>query len=214
MSRKRLHIINLIVLFFLCNNLLKAQSNWSEWQKGIIYLSNGKEFEGNILYEDNDEIVQYLDVADKVKTFSAFEIDSFKVEGNKYSKSYHKFYWNRENEFFKKVPLFFLKFYDGNLKLLSKERKILVSDDFNTPLSVTANPMAIPFPMYYETTTFDYFFCDENGDIKLIKDGKKFFIKKYPEYKSEIKKAFQKARRSERQKYIAVIRFLEKEIKT
>ena len=51
MKFERVHICLVVVLFFLCHTLI-AQSNWNEWQKGTVYLSNGKSLSGDVIYEE------------------------------------------------------------------------------------------------------------------------------------------------------------------
>lgn len=213
MKKKRAHIYLVIVLFFLCQSV-KSQSKWNEWQKGSIFLSDGEFFSGKVIYEEGLELIQFLNAEENVQSFSAFVVDSFELNFQKHTKKYVRFYWNRGFENQKKVPDFFQIKYDGTLKLLSKERKVLVTDDFSsTPLSYSANPLGNNFPMFYEETVYNYFFYDEDGLIQHMKDFRKFLSSKYPKYKKEIINSYKKSNlRNEMRRGIEVIKMLESKI--
>lgn len=213
MKKKRVHIYLLVVLFFLFNNV-EAQSNWPEWQSGRIFLSSGDTLIGEVIYEDGLEIVQYMDDSkNKVKTFGAFLVSGFELNFKKYTKNYTRYYWNKGFEHHKKTPEFFITIYNGRIKLLSKERKVLVSDDFNSsPLSFSVNPLGNRFPIYYEETVFNYYILNEDGEIQFVKDFNKYFKNNYPSLRKEIKEIKKNSPNNEIKRVVNVIKMIESKL--
>lgn len=203
-----------LVLFF-TNNYNYAQTNWTDWVDGVIYLSSGDTLKGKIIYEEDIEVVQYLDNKEGiVKSYSSFIVNGFEIKGKKKLTTYKRYYWNRGFQHHKRVPDFFQTLYDGKLKLLTKEKKIIVTDDFLSPLSPTLNPLGSNFyPVYREKTVYYYFLMDENGDISLIRDSKKFFLEKYPFLKNDIKEMSKKNKnKHDAVKIILIIKLLEERL--
>lgn len=212
MKIKRAYFITLIMLFFLCN-ILSAQSSWSEWKKGSIFLENGDSITGNIIYEEGLEILQFSDnTKAKVNTYGAFLVKGFELYYSKFTKNYERFYWNKGVAHHKKYPDFFINIYDGRIKLLSKERKILVSDDFPVAdFSFINNNEKSNFPIFYEETVFNYYLMVDDK-IEYVRDFDKYFKTKFPTYKNEIKSINKNSPNNEIERVKNVIKFLENKI--
>ena len=214
MKGVKVYIIITSLILLQSSFLAMAQSSsWQEWTEGKIYTSTRDTLYGKVLYEDGIEIVQFIeDGNDAIQSFSAFTMQGFElVVGNK-TKFFDRYYWNRGFDNHKKMPDFFMTLYSGQYKLLAKEKKIIVIDDWPISSSVTlgVTPLNSGFPIYSEKVILDHFIMDITGDIHFVISVKRLISDVFSKQEKELKELLKGNKsESERKKLVLIIDYLE-----
>lgn len=179
----------LFTVFLMSCMAATAQSGFEyEWRNGKVYLNNGDTLAGQIIYEEGHEIVQFrYERGDPIDTYSSFSLMGFQMIVNDTTKTLYRFYWDGGKETTMPVPEFFEVLYDGKFKLLSKERKVKTLRDDDEGSSIGVGGVQTMIPVYTEEIWYNFFFMDEHDTIQYIPNAGKYFTKRFPTYRAEIK---------------------------
>ena len=186
---KYLSIFTLLLIVKICN----AQVNsFDDWMEGEVYLNNNDTLKGYVIYEEQQNIVQFSkEDRVKVKTFSAFVLKGFTLINGKNTRNFHRFYWNKGYDNVQEIPDFFEVLYVGKFKVLSKDKKIVVMEDWagsslgvNTPYSSTTSPI------YSEKIVRNLYIQLDDKRIYGIYRPKKDFINMFPNKQDELKEFY------------------------
>lgn len=170
-----------------------AQVNsFDDWVKGEVYLNNNDTLKGYVIYEESQNIVQFsTESRVKVKTFSAFVLKGFALINGDKLRKFKRFYWDKGYDNVQQVPDFFEVLYEGKLKLLSKDKKIIVMEDWpGYSLGVNTPSSAVRSPMYSEKIVRNLYIQFENSQIYSIFRPKKDFVNMFPNHEIELKNYF------------------------
>ena len=211
----RIYKFSIVVVFLNISFISVGQrvNDWAEWERGRLFLTNGDTLVGDLLYEYGPEIVQFKDSVSNngVKTYSSFLINGFEQIVNGKVKKLDRYYWNRGYDNHKKTPDFFLTVYDNKLKLLAKEKKIIVSDDWPMMSGNMTGTITPSIPSYYQKVVLDYFIVVEDGNIYYVKSLKKIISELFEKDKDDLMGIIKSnSKKSDKEKLIEIIKFVEK----
>ena len=119
-SMKKLHHLAFLVLLFCFSAAHSQQLSRDFWHDGEVTLFSGETLRGRLHYDlDNDNI--QLQYAGAIKSFSAFQVESFDFfdEVLKMQRSFYALPYSKIGSY--ATPTFFELFADGYLTLLNRE---------------------------------------------------------------------------------------------
>lgn len=153
----------LVVVIIALPGKIHAQQWPSElWHDGKIVLVEGDTLKGQVKYDLQQDLVQYIHRDNRTEAFSARKILFFEIFDNTVRKYRQFFALPYTNSTGYKAPVFFELLVEGKLTLLSRE-----SIEFRTYSS----------PYYLgsysrQVLVYKYFFLDEDGNIKEFTGNK------------------------------------------
>lgn len=141
-----------------------AQRDWPSelWHDGKVVLSSGDTLKGNIKYDFQQDIVQYVSRNRKPEIYSAKKVVFFEIFDETVHKYRRFFVLPYSNESNYKSPKFFELLEEGKMTLLSRE--LFEYKVYNTAFSGGSYSRLVQ--------TFYYYFLKEDGTLEDFK-GKK-----------------------------------------